>query len=68
MVRVGTSSCETIVRCIRWASVLSALFICFTVPAGADTALAGKPITFDCVDISTFDATYYFAPPAHRTN
>ncbi len=50
-------------RCIRWVSVLSALFICFTVPARADTAPAGKPITFDCVDGSTFDATYYFAPP-----
>ncbi len=50
-------------RCIRWVSVHSALFICFTVPARADTAPAGKPITFDCVDLSTFDATYYFAPP-----
>ena len=25
--------------------------------------LRRQPITFDCVNLSTFDATYYFAPP-----
>ncbi len=44
-------------------SVLSALFICSTVPERADTAPAGKPITFDCADGSNFEATYHFAPP-----
>ena len=63
MVRVGSSTCEDHRALHSLVSVLSALFICFTVPARADTAPAGKPITFDCVDRSTFDATYYFAPP-----
>ena len=52
-------------RCIRVLSVFSALLIAVTttLTARAETAAAGKPISFDCADGSTIAATYYFTPP-----